>query len=99
MAGCCEGLDYIAADKPRTAYDCNFHPAKAAVAISKRKIKTPVMYSKHLMRMVTVMALFIIDPFGKAQLSRPILVIDRIDAKSYIVRMNNSVFEFDGGAR
>ena len=65
--------------------------AKTKAAISRRKINAPVMYSRHFMRMVTSMALFIVDPLSRAPVSRPILVIDRIDAKSYIVRMNKSV--------
>ena len=50
--------------------------AKAKVAINKRKINAPVITSRHLMRMVTALAMFIVDFLSKAQILRPILVID-----------------------
>jgi hypothetical protein len=58
--------------------------AKAIVAISRRRINAPVMTSRHLMRMVTALAMFIVDFLSRAQILRPILVIDSFDEKSYM---------------
>ena len=50
--------------------------AKAIVAISNRKINAPVMISRHFVRMVTALAMFIVDFLSRAEISRPLLVID-----------------------
>jgi predicted alpha/beta superfamily hydrolase len=42
------------------------------------------MTSKHLVRMVTALAMFIVDFLCRAQILCPILVIDSIDKKSYM---------------
>ena len=64
---------------------------RARVAMNPRRIRAAVMTSKHLIRMVTAMALFNVDSCNRAQASCPILVIVGIDEKSYMVRMNRAL--------
>ena len=62
--------------------------AYAKAAMNPRRIRAPVMASKHFIRVGFAMALFKFDSSNRAQLPLLILIIVGIDEKSYMVPRN-----------
>jgi len=56
--------------------------------MNPRRIRAPVMASKHFIRVGCAMALFIVDSGSRAQLPLLILIIVGIDEKGYMIPRN-----------